>query len=102
MGVPLVDVLEAQQAAREAVGAQKGDGGMMIYFMMYDIGTTALCVLVGLLIILVNGYGWGDWILWEVFELARMIQSLLSVPFMLFLVPVSYTHLRAHETLMNL
>ncbi|KAL1514878.1 hypothetical protein AB1Y20_003960 [Prymnesium parvum] len=85
----LEEVAEAQQGAREAVGAQKRTGGLLPYLIAYDAFTTLLLILFGWGIILVQGYRWDDWIIWEVVELGRIIQSLLSFPFAIFLLPIA-------------
>mmetsp|Transcript_26768 Transcript_26768/g.56197 ORF Transcript_26768/g.56197 Transcript_26768/m.56197 type:complete len:577 (+) Transcript_26768:186-1916(+) len=77
-------VARAHRGARIAAGAKRSYGGIFGYFIAYDVLNTLVVVAGAVAVIFVNGYRAQDWIIWEVFELAREVQSLLSFPFILF------------------
>jgi len=87
--VPFEMADHATQAARIGMGAERRVGGCFGYFMLWDGLMTLLFICVSVAIIWIGGYQWGDWILWEVFEMARMLQALSTFPFLIFIVPCS-------------
>lgn len=62
-------------------------GGLLPYFMVYDVVATLLCVLAFGGLALWSGLSPDNWLFWETMELACMVQALLSLPFVLFILP---------------
>lgn len=66
---------------------KRSAGGFLAYFMAWDLLTTIAVLAVATFTIAYEGYTRHEWIFWKVWELARMVQALLSLPFLVFALP---------------
>ena len=90
------EMATAHRAALRALGATQSSvrsGGLLPYFMAYDVVATLACLVVFGSIAAYRNLAsrhnerGQPWLFWETVALAREVQALLSFPFLVFLLP---------------
>ena len=79
----------AQLAARVRYGAKRGDGGMVPYFLIYDVVVIFfLLVFLAFKLLWLRSQDSPEWLYWTTCYYVKLTWGLLSFPYLVYVVPV--------------